>query len=604
MSTRIRILVFAALVALQAVTVVAIVATDQLANRDVLISQMDRMLAEVADASAARTEQFLAPAGDTVAVTATLLGDGVLSVERPEELATTLRAQLRATPQITSIAVGTPDGTLVQAREDPEIPGGTRTRIIRDDGTTRQVEIVVFEPGGAELARFPDNGDPYDPRLRPWFTLGASSTTTQWTDPYRFSVGNEAGITATRAVQGDTGELAAVVGVDIRLSALDELMSRLEVGQEGAAFVLDTEGRAIASVMPPGQTREAEVAEADPTDEADPTGEAELSHDALTPDDPLLGTLTASFGSEDAPGAGSSLTTSFTYGDEPWRARALPLAERDDWYVAVAAPEDDFVGAVRDAQREQALLAVAIGLGVVLAAVPLVLVGVRAVSRLHERATLDPLTRLANRRAFDEHLAELADEARRQGRPLCAALVDLDLFKDVNDTHGHATGDAVLRHVAERLRHNVRDDDLVARIGGDELAVLLPDTGLADAAAVLERVRMAVADTPVNGPRGPVPITVTVGIGGPLGVGPADGQARTATGAQLIEAADRALYRAKAAGRNRVASGPLGADPGPDPTTPPSGPSTSGGPGEPVGGVAGRGVGRGVGGGVGGALRR
>jgi diguanylate cyclase (GGDEF)-like protein len=153
-------------------------------------------------------------------------------------------------------------------------------------------------------------------------------------------------------------------------------------------------------------------------------------------------------------------------------------------------------------------------------------------------ATRDSLTELANRRLFEESLRREAARALRRAAPLSLLVMDVDHFKDVNDTYGHQTGDAVLRAVADAIVEQVKASDLAARYGGDEFVVLLPDCGGDDARRVADRVRAH-----VHASVRLAPVTLSVGI------------ATMATNAldpeRLVAAADVALYEAKHAGRDR-----------------------------------------------------
>jgi diguanylate cyclase (GGDEF)-like protein len=159
-------------------------------------------------------------------------------------------------------------------------------------------------------------------------------------------------------------------------------------------------------------------------------------------------------------------------------------------------------------------------------------------------ATIDALTGLRNRRWLDEMFAREIDRARRSGEPSALLMVDLDLFKGVNDDHGHLVGDAVLCRTAHALASNLRPRDLLARYGGEEFAVLLPATSEGEAIMVADRLRAAIADPTPSGE--PLPeTTVSVGV--------------ATSGAEdtldtVVAKSDAALYRAKAAGRNRVAT--------------------------------------------------
>src|SRR5271156_6760805 len=161
-------------------------------------------------------------------------------------------------------------------------------------------------------------------------------------------------------------------------------------------------------------------------------------------------------------------------------------------------------------------------------------------------ALTDELTGLYNRRYLLAHLDELIARVSRDGLDAAVLLVDIDHFKQVNDTYGHAAGDDVLRELAARATNTVRNVDLVARLGGEEFAVVMPETGPAIAAAVGERLRLAIANEPftIRASHERLPITVSVGIANVIPGG--DDRDR------LLKRADDALYRAKADGRNRV----------------------------------------------------
>ncbi|MFA9478401.1 GGDEF domain-containing protein [Phycisphaerales bacterium AB-hyl4] len=160
--------------------------------------------------------------------------------------------------------------------------------------------------------------------------------------------------------------------------------------------------------------------------------------------------------------------------------------------------------------------------------------------RLLAQANRDGLTGVYNRRALQARLNEEVERAERYGQPLSLAMIDVDYFKQYNDTLGHLAGDDALRTVASALQSTVRACDFVARYGGEEFAVILPNI-LGDAAEqACERLRRAVAD--INNV--PQPITISVGLAshGPL----------TPTADDLVKRADQALYNAKQTGRNRV----------------------------------------------------
>jgi diguanylate cyclase (GGDEF)-like protein len=159
-------------------------------------------------------------------------------------------------------------------------------------------------------------------------------------------------------------------------------------------------------------------------------------------------------------------------------------------------------------------------------------------------SVFDRLTGLPNRRYVESLLDQAMAAARRTRRPLVLALADLDHFKQINDRHGHAAGDEVLRHAASTLSRAFRRSDVIARYGGEEFVILFPETEPAAAAERLEQLRADVARHSVPVPGAEVPITLSVG----LAEFPRDGESP----ADLLACADQRLYAAKRAGRNRV----------------------------------------------------
>ncbi|MEO0974497.1 MAG: GGDEF domain-containing protein [Pseudomonadota bacterium] len=176
--------------------------------------------------------------------------------------------------------------------------------------------------------------------------------------------------------------------------------------------------------------------------------------------------------------------------------------------------------------------------------------------RLLVGATTDPLTGLRNRRYLDTRIEEALAQAKRGATPLACLLLDLDYFKRVNDTYGHLAGDDVLREIARRIQDAVRASDVCARYGGEELAVLLPDTRRSEAQALAERLRRVVCAAPIPvAPGRAITVTASVGVAC-IGVEEAAHHSPEADDSsrprELLMAADRALFRAKAEGRDRV----------------------------------------------------
>jgi diguanylate cyclase (GGDEF)-like protein len=164
-------------------------------------------------------------------------------------------------------------------------------------------------------------------------------------------------------------------------------------------------------------------------------------------------------------------------------------------------------------------------------------------AQLSRMATVDAMTGLFNRGHFLIQAESEFERAGRYHRPLSLLMLDIDHFKSINDRFGHDVGDRVIVEIASILRYMAREADLAARLGGEEFVMMLPETCIQDAASLGERLRAAIAATPIQATGGLLSLTVSIGVGG------SDG---SATVCEMLKQADLALYRAKDEGRNRI----------------------------------------------------
>jgi two-component system cell cycle response regulator len=162
-----------------------------------------------------------------------------------------------------------------------------------------------------------------------------------------------------------------------------------------------------------------------------------------------------------------------------------------------------------------------------------------------EMAITDALTGLYNRRYMETHVGTLVEQASSRGKPLTVLVLDIDFFKSINDSWGHDAGDDVLREFAVRIKKSIRGIDLACRYGGEEFVVVMPETDMAVATMVAERLRRRIASEPFPIQQGARTIEVTISIG-------IAALERDEDAAKVFKRADQALYRAKRDGRNRV----------------------------------------------------
>lgn len=164
-----------------------------------------------------------------------------------------------------------------------------------------------------------------------------------------------------------------------------------------------------------------------------------------------------------------------------------------------------------------------------------------------KHASMDALTGLNNRRQFDIRLRQEVSASKRKDTPLCCMMIDIDFFKQINDTYGHPVGDHILKEFAQLLKAEIREYDFASRYGGEEFCILLPDTDLDEAAAVAQRLREVVEkEYNISESEAPKMVSITISIG--LSKFEPD----TQNPYELYKIADQALYKAKTTGRNKV----------------------------------------------------
>jgi diguanylate cyclase (GGDEF)-like protein len=333
-----------------------------------------------------------------------------------------------------------------------------------------------------------------------------------------------------------------VVGADIELSALSEFLTTQKVGESGAAFIVHSNGGVLAhpnaaNLVHAGEHNTLRLKQLDELDAI-----SAYAGKRLMDRFPDLVTLDHSY------------FDTFELAGRHYLSMFVPLLSHGQsrWVMGVYAPEDELAQTLREGQRKSIFLGVATSLLTITAALLFVLMIARPINALQQQAREDPLTGLLNRRSFGETAEQTLRTARRTGQATSAIMIDIDLFKPINDQHGHAVGDEVLLVVARRIARGLSNEDLLARYGGEEFVVLLPDTGLHEGEQVAERLRELVGNSPVITSIGGLKVTIS------LGVAQSDDESTKLS--DLLGAADRGLLKAKRLGRNRVVTIPAQRD--------------------------------------------
>ncbi|MCB1788081.1 MAG: diguanylate cyclase [Chromatiaceae bacterium] len=524
------------LIAVEAFTVVVVLTSQRYATDQALRDYTHELLQNVVDETRENAVGYLRQAEDSVSLAVGVYESGLLSASSPTRLERYFLEQLRVVPQLDAIYYGDIDGNFVfSKRTAAGASPGFLSKLIRSDETgDARVTFITRAADLTEVGRRADPSDSYDPRARPWYALARGAHTAVWTDPYIFFTSQRPGLTVARAVRSADGQLLGVMGADIELSALSEFLTTQRVGRSGAAFIVHSNGGVLAhpSATPLVQNDTASKLRLKHLSELDPATAS--AGGQLLERFPQLATLNRTHFDE------------FVLDGESYMSIFVPLLSQGDanWVMGVYAPEDELAHTIREGQRKSIVLGVAMSLLTITAVLLFVLIIARPINLLQQQAREDPLTGLLNRRSFDEIAVEKFGAASRAEQPLSAIMIDIDCFKPINDQHGHAVGDEVLLVVARRIRRGLSDEDLLARYGGEEFAVLLPSTGVEEGSQVAERLRELVGSMPIKTSAGALAVTISLGI--------AELGGDTASLAELLDAADRGLLKAKRLGRDRI----------------------------------------------------
>lgn len=466
LSSRIRFWIIVLLVSLQAITLALVLASTIRKAEALLRSHAHEVLLHVAEVVTDKTERFLEPAEKTAKLSQSLMADGLLRSTNDSALEAYFIKQLQINVHLSAIYLGRLDGSFVFAKREAD---GFRTKLIRNSGVERTVEVIFRDANLSVLNRYFDPNDTFDPRDRPWFQTAHLSDDLIWTEPYIFATAQRPGNTAALKARLKDGTVAGVIGVDIEITGLSAFLDGIPISKHGSAFIQDEQGVMVAYPGIPRILAERGRSMLHIRDVEDPAVQALRLQKGAIP----------------------KLTfTEFDVRDKTHYALIKPFSVGNmTWYMTVHAPDEDFTGHLETRYRQSLWEIFAISTLLVILAIPFSHGVTRPFETLHRRATTDALTGLLNRSEF----LQQADILMRSGKTIIVAMLDLDGFKPINDSYGHAIGDEVLETIARRLKAVVRDGDVVGRFGGDEFALILQNIPVAQAEEAVERVRSAVA---------------------------------------------------------------------------------------------------------------
>jgi len=396
--------------------------------------EVEAVVETMAEESAAVADWYFAAPEAALAVTMSQLearGSRTLIAADVRQL---LANVLVPHPNLDGVFAARPNGSFAYVTHDETVDGSSyRVKEIDVDAAGRRVVDVTWTDENFEVITAEENvDDDYVPRSRSWYELVESGPSIAWTDPYTFYSSGEPGITLASAARDRDGEINLVVGVDLRLAELGRFLNARRPSANGAAMVLSASGLVVASSSPSSSDLDVEV--------------ERLGNPMPIADEIVL----------------------FRDPEHATTSAAAHVGARDSFVLLTTADDADFLAGLRSQFRREALLAVAVAavsMGLFLGAAAWI---GRYIHRLNQLASTDSLTGLPNRAVMRRTI----EHEIGRGQPVAAMILDLDGFKAVNDTYGHAIGDGVLIEVANRLRSAVGNDAAVARLGGDEFIVV------------------------------------------------------------------------------------------------------------------------------------
>lgn len=459
-----RLVGLAIAVLLSAVVIVSLILiASGLADEDAEAAEVANLLETAAAQSGAITDAYLASPESAAQVVERFVR---YDDQSTEDLTLILADVTAVHPNIVGAFVGYPDGGFIDVRRHEDaVPGGFRVKEISiDEDGERTVDITWTDSLLNETSAERDDADDYDPRVRPWYDVfNTIGTDVFWTDPYVFFTSQQPGITHSVALRTPSGEVEAVVGLDVELVDLNNFLEARIPSENGSAVVIDAEGSIIAT-----SGSAADVGSAAPVDS-------------------LLGSVPALAANSEGP---SPWGLRFTDGP-PRVLAAEPVGATTDWVLVVEAPEDDFLTQVRDDRRRYSKIAQFVGVVIALMFIGATFLISGHFAMLRRMAKSDDLTGVLNHDTIRNELTRALEDEEGNGA-ITAMILDFDDFKSVNEELGYAIGDQILVEVATRLADAAGSDAAVGRLGVDEFLVIVSnpteDENEDDATHVLNRI--------------------------------------------------------------------------------------------------------------------
>jgi len=516
------------LIGLPLLAVLVIAMFTGYSNERVLTNQARQLLVNRTNESEQYAREFLGDMQSQVRMSHSLFSNGLLGNDGLQDLENYYIAQLELYPVVAGLYSSNLNGDFFYvSRSIEKEKGPYRVKIIQrfED----EVITKVWWRGSASDRSFeefmPDDG--FDSRERPWFKEATHKKTMVWTNPYVFFTTKKLGVTIAAPFLNDDQTPTGAIGVDVELTELADFLQELDKTRFGSSFIVTHSGTFIAA---PNINDEVMTSSGERT---------LLSVDKL--EDERVKMAYETILSEE--------TKEFSFAGEKYLVESTPLKLEQSvpWYIVSYAKKNDFLSQIIANNKRNYIIA---GLVTLLTA----LLGwlfakklSRPVLDLEEQANKDQLTGLYNRNYLNKNIEFILDRAKASNQNICFAIIDLDYFKKINDSHGHAFGDQVLRIFSKRLTNQLRENDRLIRLGGEEFLLILPDTDAQSAYRLLTERSETLSSQPYHYDGQRAQVTFSAGL-----VQANFKKSASINFQDIYKAADQALYSAKTAGRSQV----------------------------------------------------
>lgn len=520
---------FIALLCLQIVTVGLILLVSHIWSTEAYHKHVRILMDTVATESTQSVESLLDPAEKLVLLTQSLIKIGVVPSVPNQQLERYLFEAISKNSDFSGAHIVWNNGDYLAVQRS-DMGGNTPyysefTTVSDGAGNTR---TKVFRRESFEEVWRQTVDDPRDMRQEAWFTEAAADNVV-WTSPV--STSPTLSMRVSTPIFNQAGDEIGVMAMGIFISELSYFLSKNELSPNSSAIIANDEDHVISYT-------DYELMQSS-------DGEESRRSIASLEDERLNLALKALYASNEKFVSTEVRRVLYEYQDETYHAVFHSYNKSGlSWTVVIMAPESDFIEGIRTAQNRQILIIVSVGFLITLIAFMVALKFLKPVDDLQESVLRNQLTGLYNRRALDTLGNGMVKDAHRKGLAVSVAMIDIDRFKSINDTHGHPVGDEVLVSISQRMQRVLKKTDVLVRYGGEEFALVMLGANLIGGRQICERIRSVVAADPVLTDAGAIKVTVSIGVQ-EIPQGEDDF-------ALSLSQADQALFAAKRSGRNRV----------------------------------------------------